>query len=169
MTDPDARSVAASSKGSGMVGYNVQVAVDSKYHLIMAHEVTNSGSDRAQLSSMAKLRATRWVRPGRGQSPIVAPTLGLRQGVRRCGDCGHAVKPTTSGAKYHGRFDEADFIYIARDDEYQCSGGERAIYRYTSKEHGMQLHRYWRSACAQCKIKRLCRDKAGGRRKSKYD
>jgi transposase len=53
-TDPDARSMATSGKGSGMVGYNVQVAVDANHHLIVAHEVTNSGSDRAQLSPMAK-------------------------------------------------------------------------------------------------------------------
>jgi transposase len=54
MTDPDARSMATSGKRSGMVGYNVQVAVDAKHHLIVAHEVTNSGSDRAQLSPMAQ-------------------------------------------------------------------------------------------------------------------
>jgi transposase len=53
-TDPDARSMATSGKGSGMVAYNVQVAVDAKHHLIVAHEVTNAGSDRAQLSPMAQ-------------------------------------------------------------------------------------------------------------------
>jgi transposase len=53
LTDPDARSMATSGRGSGIVGYNVQVAVDAKHHLIVAHEVTNSGSDRAQLAPMA--------------------------------------------------------------------------------------------------------------------
>ena len=43
----------------------------------------------------------------------------------------------TSSAKFHGRFDRADFIYIARDDEYLCSAGQRAIYRMTGEEHGM--------------------------------
>src|SRR5918999_131949 len=54
LTDPDARSMATSGRGSGVVGYNVQVAVETEHHLIVAHEVTNVGSDRAQLSAMGK-------------------------------------------------------------------------------------------------------------------
>ena len=54
LTDPDSRSMATSGRGSGVVGYNVQVAVDTEHHLIVAHEVTNSGSDRSQLANMAK-------------------------------------------------------------------------------------------------------------------
>ena len=54
LTDPDSRSMATSGRGSGVVGYNVQVAVDTEHHLIVAHEVTNSGSDRSQLAKMAK-------------------------------------------------------------------------------------------------------------------
>lgn len=53
LTDPDARSMATSGRGTGMVAYNVQAAVDSKHHLILAHEVTNQGHDRAQLANMA--------------------------------------------------------------------------------------------------------------------
>ena len=47
LTDPDARSMASQGKGSGIVGYNVQTAVEAEHHLIVAHEVTNVGSDRA--------------------------------------------------------------------------------------------------------------------------
>jgi hypothetical protein len=53
-TDPDSRSMATSGRGSGVVGYNVQVAVDTESHLIVTHEVTNVGSDRAQLANVAK-------------------------------------------------------------------------------------------------------------------
>ncbi len=157
MTDPDARSMATSGKGSGMVGYNVQMAVDAKHHLIVAHEVTNAGSDRAQLSSMAQA-----AREAMGKSRLRAVAdRGYYSApqIKACTDAGIAVllpKPTTSGAKAHGRFDKADFIYIARDDEYQCPAGERAIYRYTSEENGLQLRRYWSSACSQCAIKAQC-------------
>jgi hypothetical protein len=54
LTDPDSRSMATSGRGSGVVGYNVQVAVDTEHHLIITHEVTNTGSDRSQLANMAK-------------------------------------------------------------------------------------------------------------------
>src|SRR5271168_1774752 len=54
LTDPDSRSMATSGRGSGVVGYNVQVAVDTEHHLIVAHEVTNVGSDRSQLAHVAK-------------------------------------------------------------------------------------------------------------------
>jgi hypothetical protein len=54
LTDPDSRSMATSGRGSGIVGYNVQVAVDTEHHLIITHEVTNVGSDRAQLARIAK-------------------------------------------------------------------------------------------------------------------
>ena len=54
LTDPDSRSMATSGRGSGVVGYNVQVAVETEHHLIVTHEVTNVGSDRSQLACVAK-------------------------------------------------------------------------------------------------------------------
>jgi len=54
LTDPDSRSMATSGRGSGIVGYNVQVAVDTEHHLIITHEVTNVGNDRAQPARIAK-------------------------------------------------------------------------------------------------------------------
>jgi hypothetical protein len=62
----------------------------------------------------------------------------------------------TSGAKADGRFDRSDFIYIARDDAYQCPAGEIAPYRFTSDEKGMQMRSYWSSACKGCAIKARC-------------
>ena len=54
LTDPDSRSMATSGRGSGVVGYNVQVAVETENHLIITHEVTTSGSDRSQLARVGK-------------------------------------------------------------------------------------------------------------------
>jgi len=62
LTDPDARSMATSGRGSGVVGYNVQVAVDTTHHLIITHEVTNVGTDRSQLSSVASRPRRRFKR-----------------------------------------------------------------------------------------------------------
>jgi hypothetical protein len=54
LTDPDARCMATSGRGTGIIGYNAQTAVDAKQHVIGAHEVTNVGHERTQLASMAK-------------------------------------------------------------------------------------------------------------------
>jgi transposase len=157
LTDPDARSMATSGRGSGIVGYNVQVAVDAKHHLIVAHEVTNSGSDRAQLAPLAAA-----AREAMGKKKLQAVAdRGYYSGpqIKACDDAGVAAilpKPMTSNAKAEGRFDKSDFIYIAKDDEYQCPAGQRAIYRFTREEHGLQLRRYWSSACPQCPIKAQC-------------
>jgi hypothetical protein len=62
----------------------------------------------------------------------------------------------TSNAKAEGRFDKTDFIYIAKDDEYQCPAGERAIHRFATTEKGLHLHLYWSSACPKCPLKAQC-------------
>ncbi len=157
LTDPDARSMATRGKGTGLVGYNVQAAVDAKHHLIVAHEVTNIGSDRAQLNPMAQAAREAM---GRAKLQAVADR-GYYSGVqiKSCHDAGISTilpKPTTSNAKAEGRFDKADFIYIARDDEYQCPAGQRAIYRFSREENGLLLRRYWSSACPQCPMKAKC-------------
>jgi transposase len=157
LTDRDARSMATSGRGSGIVGYNVQVAVDAKHHLIAAHEVTNEGSDRAQLAPMAAA-----ARQAMGKDKLLAiADRGYFSGpqIKACHDAGiDAVlpKPMTSNAKAENRFDKSDFIYIARDDEYQCPAGQRAIYRFTREENGLQIRRYWTSACPSCPMKAKC-------------
>jgi len=157
LTDPDARSMATSGRGSGIVGYNVQVAVDAKHHLIVAHEVTNTGSDRAQLAPMAA--AAREAMGKKKLQAVADRGYYSAPQIKACDDSGIAAilpKPMTSNAKAEGRFDKSDFIYIAEDDEYQCPAGQRAIYRFTREEHGLQLRRYWSSACPQCPIKAQC-------------
>ena len=157
-TDPDARAMTTySAKGTAMVGYNIQTAVDTKNHLIVAHEVTNNGSDRSQLSQIALA-----AREAMGKRKLKAiADRGYYSGteLKACEDAGIAAivpKPMTSGAKAEGRFDKSDFIYIARDDEYQCPAGQRAIHRFTSDERGMQIRTYWSSSCIGCAIKAQC-------------
>jgi len=157
LTDPDARSMATSGRGTGIVGYNVQTAVDTQHHLIVAHEVTNVGHDRTQLASMAKQ-----ARSATGKEDLtVLADRGYFKGEQIL-DCDQAgmtplvPKPLTSNSKADGRFDKRDFVYIAEDDEYRCPAGQRAIQRFTTIEHGMTLHKYWSSACPRCPLKARC-------------
>src|SRR3989475_7001300 len=157
LTDPDSRSMATSGRGSGVVGYNVQVAVDTKHHLIITHEVTNSGSDRAQLANMAK------------QAKAVLQTETLEAVADRgyfssleilaCHEAGITVtlpKPQTSGAKSGGRFGKQDFVYLAEEDAYRCAAGAQLPYRFTSEEAGKRTRRYWTTACQDCSLKSQC-------------
>ena len=160
LTDPDARSMATSGRGSGMVGYNVQSAVDTKHHLIVAHEVTNVGSDRSQLSRMSE-RA----RAAIGSKTIEAVAdRGYYSGeeILACEEAGITVylpKPMTSGINAKGRFGKQDFVYVvyvAADDVYLCPAGEQLTYHYTNVEDGKTLHRYWTTACQACALKSKC-------------
>ena len=157
LTDPDARSMATSGRGTGMVGYNVQTAVDTKHHLIVAHEVTNVGHDRTQLSSMAKQ-----ARDATGTEQLtVLADRGYFKGeeILECEQAGiNALvpKPLTSNSKAEGRFDKRDFVYLPEQNEYRCPAGERAIWRFTTVEKGMTLHKYWPSACPKCPLKAQC-------------
>jgi transposase len=157
LTDPDARSMATSGRGTGIVGYNVQTAVDAKRHLIVAHEVTNLGHDRSQLGSMAKQ-----ARSATGQEHLtVLADRGYFSGeqILECDKAGISAlvpKPLTSNSKAEGRFDKRDFVYVPEADEYRCPAGQRATHRFTSIENGLKLHRYWSSACPRCPIKAQC-------------
>jgi transposase len=156
--DPDARAMTThSAKGTAMVGYNVQAAVDTKNHLIVAHEVTNNGSDRAQLSVIAL--AARDAMGKRRLKAIADRGYYSGPGLKACEDAGVAAlvpKPMTSNARAEGRFDKTDFIYIARADEYQCPAGQRAIHRFSREECGLRIHIYWSSACPSCPMKAQC-------------
>lgn len=157
LTDPDARSMATSGRGTGMVGYNVQTAVDTTHHLIVTHEVTNLGHDRTQLSNLSR-QAKEAI--GTEKLDVVADR-GYFKGeeILACDKAGittYLPQPQVSANIAKGRFSKRDFIYIAADDEYQCPAGERLIWRMTSEEHGVTVHRYWSSACAGCALKPRC-------------
>jgi transposase len=169
MTDPDARSMATSRLGSAVVGYNVQTAVDAKHYLIVAHEVTNSVTDRGQLASMAKAAKAATAHP----TPIVLADRGYFEGyqILECEQAGIAAmvpKPLTSGGKFEGRFDKRDFIYDSARDVYRCPAGQEAIYRFTAIEDGKTLRKYWSSSCGSCHLKPQCTP-APNRRISRWE
>jgi transposase len=157
LTDPDCRSMATSGRGSGVVGYNVQTAVDTKHHLIIAHEVTNSGSDRAQLANMGK-RAKAVL--GVDKLEAVADR-GYYSGeeIKACDDAGIAVtlpKPLTSGMEANGKFGKSDFVYLADVDVYRCPAGETLVYHSATVDAGRAIRRYYTNACKTCPLKPRC-------------
>jgi transposase len=157
LTDPDARAMATTSKQPRVVGYNVQSAVESKHHLIVTHEVTNLGYDRDALAMMA--RAAREVMASEAIEAVADKGYYKGEEIVACEEDGIAVtvpKPHTSNAAAHGRFDRADFTYIAGEDAYVCPAGARLTYRFTNTEAGRTLRSYWTDACGSCAIKSKC-------------
>ncbi len=157
LTDPDARSMATSGRGTGMVGYNVQTAVDTQHHLIVTHEVTNVGHDRHQLHHMAQQ-----AKEAIGSETLeVVADRGYFTGkeLLACEQSKittYLPKPQTSGSPKKGLFSKRDFMYKAADDEYECPAGERLIRRFETQEKGLTLHKYWSSRCPTCPLKSQC-------------
>ncbi len=157
LTDPDARSMNSAGKGTGTVGYNVQTAVDTKNHMIVAHEVINITHDRDSLNKMARL-----ARDAIGRKSLTAlADRGYYSGpqIRDCqlgGMTPLVPRTVTSGARADGRFDKRDFLYNNKRDEYRCPAGQRAIRRFSSIDKGMVIHLYWSSACPKCPLKNRC-------------
>ena len=154
LTDPDSRSMATSGRGSGVVGYNVQVAVDTEHHLIITHEVTNVGSDRAQLAHMAK--QTKATLEAESLDVVADRGYYSSEEILACETEGVTVtlpKPMTSGAK---RFGKQDFRYVAEEDICVCPARERLAYSFTTKDKGLVLRRYRTNACQRCFIKHDC-------------
>jgi transposase len=157
LTDPDSRSMATSGRGSGVVGYNVQTAVETGHHLIVHHEVTNVGSDRSQLANTAK--AAKAVLQADKLEAVADCGYYHGEEIKACADADITVtlpKPSTSGAKAEGRFGKQDFVYRAHEDVYRCPAGEKLPFRYASEENGQNLRRYWTNACRDCPLKSRC-------------
>lgn len=157
LTDPDSRSMATSGRGSGVVGYNVQTAVDTKNHLIVAHEVTNVGNDTAHLANMAE-QAKAVLRLDKMEAVVDRGYFDSQQ-ILSCDRAGIELtlpKPQRSGSKSEGRFGKQDFVYKADQDAYRCPAGEMLTYRFTGQEDGKTLRRYWTTACGECPLKSKC-------------
>lgn len=158
LTDPDARSMATSGRGSGIVGYNVQSVVEAEHHLIVAHDVVTTGSDRQQLTAMSeKARAAMGVDGLEmladrgyfsGEEIVACEAIGVTPFV---------PKPLTSNAKAEGRFGKQDFTYVPDQDAYRCPAGALLPHHMTTVERGLTLHRYWnRASCQACALKPQC-------------
>ncbi len=157
LVDQDSRSMATSGRGSGVVGYNVQAAVEAGHHLIVAHEVTNEGHDRSQLANMAT----------QAKSAMAADALtaiadrGYFSGDEILACEGNGVtamvpRPLTSGAKAEGRYGKQDFVYEPGTDSYRCPAGEVLTRRFSSVESGKTMHTYFTNACSACALKATC-------------
>ena len=155
LTDPDARSMKA--RGTGIVGYNVQAAIDVQNHLIVAHEVTNNGSDRSQLhniSNQAKeaLKVKELdVTADRGYYNILEIESCYENGIYPT-----MPAPQTSASISEARYAKRDFIYHEDEDEYECPAGERLVFRFRSVEKGLEVDKYWTTACEHCPVKSGC-------------
>lgn len=155
LTDPDARSM--KTRGQGIVGYNVQTAVDVKHHLITAHTVTNVGSDRSALYDTA-MKA----KDAMGADILkVVADRGYYNGseIYNCEQSNikvHLPKVQTSRNLAIGQYDKRDFIYHVKDDEYECPAGEKLKWRFKGPQGGKIIHNYWSSNCSACKIKNKC-------------
>jgi transposase len=156
LTDPDARSMMKAGGGS-TVSYNVQTAVDSKHHLIAAHEVTNAPSDRSQLASMAGQAAA--ALDAKALTVIADPGYYKGEEIVDCYDAGIKAlvpKVDTTGSKARGRYSKADFRYDAEHNEYICPAGQRLTYRFDSVEHDKRLWIYETNQCTSCPLQTKC-------------
>jgi transposase len=158
LTDPDARSMATSGKGTGTVGYNVQAAVDAEHHLIVAHEVTNTGSDRAQLTSMS-----RKARDATGCAEItVLADRGYYNGDEVLACEGTGVLPCipktqTSGNAKRGLFTVADFVFEPENDRYTCPAGKYLTKGKVRSDRRDNIDHYRNlTACSTCTLKPRC-------------
>jgi len=157
LTDPDSRAMSTKANISGLVGYNVQSAVESKHYLIVAHETTNSGSDRNQLANMAQQARTAM---GKKSLTVLADkgyysSLDILA-VKELGMEPLVPKIFTSGKQKQGMFTRDEFKYQRKRNEYKCPAGERLPYRHSSFERGMNIHTYYSSNCRTCKLKEKC-------------
>jgi len=157
VTDLDARSMATRGKGTGLVGYNVQTAVDTQTHMIVTHVVTNVGNDRAQLAPMA--RAAKAVLKVDKLEAIADRGYFSGDELLAChkdGITATVPRPDTSGNRKKGMFVKADFIYDAQADTYACPAGQTLTYRYSREERGQTQRRYWQNECQNCSLKAQC-------------
>jgi transposase len=162
LIDPDSRRL-HSGDGS-IVGYNVQMAVDSKHCLIVDFEVTNDKTDQNQLSNMA-VKAREALHTD--SLKVVADSgYYCSEEIKACEEAGMQVY-VEAVAKPHpqGLFSRDQFSYQSDTDSYLCPAGESLTFRGEKFEQGRQVRWYETSACKACSIKHLCTNQTNRNRR----
>jgi transposase len=158
LTDPDARAMATGSDHRGVVGYNVQAAVDTKHHIVIANAVTNCGHDRSHLLEMAKTAQAQ----ANVSGMIALADRGYYEGeqIRSCADAGiipMVPKPDTSPAQARGFWGKAMFVYEPEADTYRCPAGQHLQKHHATVEAGKLIKVYYnQKACGACASRPLC-------------
>jgi transposase len=158
LTDPDARAMATISKGAGLVGYNLQAAVDTTNHLIVAHEVTNVGHDRTQLANIGQQ-----ARDATGSEILtVLADRGYFSGEEVLACDAMAIrpimpKPFTSSGRIRGYFTKQDFRFDAERNLYVCPAGQNLTpgKLRSDREGNIFFYRHL-TACYACELKPRC-------------
>ena len=158
LTDPHARAMATGSDHRGVVGYNMQAAVDTKHHIVVATAVTNRGHDRSHLLEMAKAAHAEVG----GSEMIALADRGYYEGeqIRSCAESGiipMVPKPNTSPAQARGLWGKATFVHEPETDTYRCPTGEYLQKRHATVEAGKLINVYYnQKACGACTSRPLC-------------
>ena len=157
LTDPDARAMSTNARGSGSVGYNVQLGVDTKHHLIVAHDVSMAMGDRRQLTRMSKqARAATGIKhlkviADRGYYNMEEIKSTVDEGITP-----YVPKSNTSWSKAKGFYGRSEFIYHEETDEYRCPANERLPRQTKMHEGDKIMYRYWSKNCGSCELKPKC-------------
>ena len=161
-TDPDSRRL---HKGDGsIVGYNVQIAVDSKHCLIADFEVTNDKTDQNQLAHMAI--KTQETLGANALSVVVDRGYYNSEAIKHCEEAGITIYVEPPSKPHRGGlFSKDRFIYQAETDTYLCPAGEHLAFRGQKLEQGRAVRWYETPACKKCQIKHLCNGQASRNRR----
>ena len=156
LTDEDARLLR--KNGKSMIGYNVQIAVDDKHHLIAGHDVTTDGNDAKQLSRMALLAKENL--SAEALDAVADSGYQSREELHNCAQekiTPYVATRNTSSSKAQGRYGKQDFIYDVQQDVYRCPAGEELSFVGTGKSKtGLNMHRYRTRQCTDCRLRSQC-------------
>ena len=156
LTDPDARAMEPRTRVA--VGYNAQVAVDTKHNLIAEQQVHSKVSDLGLLAETATAARDNLEA---GPMDVVADRGYFKiEDIEACEDAGvtpYVPKPRRSTAGFAGRFPKSAFRYDEATDTYVCPDGQRLSPTYVTKVRNLPLTRYVNfQACRACTIRERC-------------